>query len=371
MAEIDLMNQIQKLIKVAEGFSNLDYFNCQAYYKEWHAKVGSLLPQKMRIRFNNLEFVDWVEGGDGNLTDPSFNNHAVKQAIALLKDMQIKIQSDLESEKLIIAKELVKAREQDLDFDLKLAVRICGDNDKYPYRSSFYLTKFFRNLGYPFDHDGTTRRIWVKDRLLELDSLELTHVIQEGLFNEEDFRIGTFGKQNATDENHKNYLNIALEDFRTLIKNEVTGRRKISLNVIFDTSPMLDYFFEEMYQTSDNELNDLIKQAKSHFRSEQGLQIAVEKLWDAFERLKTLLDPKKDVGAEKLISAMSKGQTSNILEDEFNTLTTIGNNCSIRHHETTKRQITNLLELNYLYFRMLALINYALESLREDGIISS
>ncbi len=50
----------------------------------------------------------------------------------------------------------------------KLALMICGDNqyqDVFPYRSSSYLTAFFRDIDLPFVHHGETRRWWVESIL--------------------------------------------------------------------------------------------------------------------------------------------------------------------------------------------------------------
>jgi hypothetical protein len=55
----------------------------------------------------------------------------------------------------------------------KLALMICGDspfNEYFPYRSSFYLTKFFKDIGMNYIHDGSTRRHWVEETLEELNS---------------------------------------------------------------------------------------------------------------------------------------------------------------------------------------------------------
>ena len=79
----------------------------------------------------------------------------------------------------------------------KLAKMVVGDHADFPYRSSFYITKFFRRCGLPFEHnDGSTRRIWAQERLAELNlgvsqspdlpSDGLLHVIAE-LFDPDDF----------------------------------------------------------------------------------------------------------------------------------------------------------------------------------------
>lgn len=45
---------------------------------------------------------------------------------------------------------------------------IIGDNDKFQYRSSSYITRFFEECDLDFQHDGSTRWSWTVDRLSEL-----------------------------------------------------------------------------------------------------------------------------------------------------------------------------------------------------------
>jgi hypothetical protein len=53
----------------------------------------------------------------------------------------------------------------------KLSEMICGDEPFvfFPYRSSSYLTRFFVDLDLDYVHDGSTRRIWVREVLDELN----------------------------------------------------------------------------------------------------------------------------------------------------------------------------------------------------------
>ena len=78
----------------------------------------------------------------------------------------------------------------------KLAEMVVGDHADFPYRSSYYITGFFKRCGLPFVHDGSTRRIWAQERLAELNlgtsqspdlpSDDLVRVITE-LFDSDDF----------------------------------------------------------------------------------------------------------------------------------------------------------------------------------------
>ncbi len=60
-----------------------------------------------------------------------------------------------------------------------IAEIICGDNiEKYPsYRSSFFLTKLFKDSGINAIHDGTTRKRWVVAILEQLSPSDLEKVI--------------------------------------------------------------------------------------------------------------------------------------------------------------------------------------------------
>jgi hypothetical protein len=49
-----------------------------------------------------------------------------------------------------------------------LAEMVIGDNDKFPYRSSSYITQFFEECDLEFVHDGSTRWAWTAGRLAEL-----------------------------------------------------------------------------------------------------------------------------------------------------------------------------------------------------------
>lgn len=59
----------------------------------------------------------------------------------------------------------------------KLAEFICGgdgqgngyEHKNFRYRSSYYLTEFFENAGLDYTHDGSTRKTWVQEILVEIN----------------------------------------------------------------------------------------------------------------------------------------------------------------------------------------------------------
>ena len=115
-------------------------------------------------------------------------------------------------------------------------------------------------------------------------------------------------------------------------------------------------------------LKDLINEAVSFYKHPNPAiyRSAVEKLWDALERVKTFyvpagMDKKKSV--ETLIKSMANNQQHffDLFTTEFRTLTEIGNNYRIRHHETDKYDIDDDNYYEYFFNRCFALIVLAIK----------
>lgn len=103
------------------------------------------------------------------------------------------------------------------------------------------------------------------------------------------------------------------------------------------------------------------------FFEKQNYPIACEKIWDAFERLKTYYLPTidKKQSIQKIIGQISAGDLhiEKIFNTEFKYLTDIGNNFRIRHHEKNKFDINEDHHYIYLYVRCKQLILYVLENI--------
>ena len=111
-------------------------------------------------------------------------------------------------------------------------------------------------------------------------------------------------------------------------------------------------------------LNDAVALYKTP--SPAARQDSVEKIWDALERLKTYyktLDKKHS--SEKIVNDMASGNENfaDLFNDEFKTLTNIGNKYRIRHHETDKIDITDVRYYDYFFNRCLSLIALAIQYL--------
>lgn len=93
---------------------------------------------------------------------------------------------------------------------------------------------------------------------------------------------------------------------------------------------------------------------------------AVEKIWDALERLKTYYtDLDKKQSATKIVNEIGGGVSEfvTLFNDEFIALTNIGNKFRIRHHETDKIDITDIRHYDYFFNRCLSLIALSLQYL--------
>jgi len=115
-----------------------------------------------------------------------------------------------------------------------------------------------------------------------------------------------------------------------------------------------------VFNTSDSELDKMLESARRKFLDPNPdiRREALEKLWDAWERLKTLEagnDKKSQVKA-LLDKAASEQDFRDRLESEARELTEIGNQFQIRHSETSQVSLQSDAHVDYLFHRMFALI---------------
>ena len=110
---------------------------------------------------------------------------------------------------------------------------------------------------------------------------------------------------------------------------------------------------------NDEDLKKIIESAKELF-VKQEMELACEKIWDAFERAKTYYYPNisnKKGSVEKLISDISHNSDFySLFYNEFEELTKIGNKFRIRHHEKGKININDDNYYEYFYNRCLSLL---------------
>jgi seryl-tRNA synthetase len=113
---------------------------------------------------------------------------------------------------------------------------------------------------------------------------------------------------------------------------------------------------EESWKALDEILSDARKKYFSTDPSSH--KEAVERLWDAWERLKTLEVPNnKRKSISKLLDmAATENEFRKLLEEEATELTTIGNKFHIRHAEIGQIEIERAEHFDYLFHRLLSMI---------------
>lgn len=127
------------------------------------------------------------------------------------------------------------------------------------------------------------------------------------------------------------------------------------------------------FNAGDEHTNDLLETARARFLSPhpQGRQDALEKLWDAFERIKTLEPgPNKRAQADALLDRACPDATPKFrdyLGSEAHQLTNIGNQLRIRHAETDREAVSDAAQVDYLFHRMFGFIRFLLKNTGRGG----
>jgi hypothetical protein len=121
-----------------------------------------------------------------------------------------------------------------------------------------------------------------------------------------------------------------------------------------------------VFHTGDGRLDEMLESARLKFLNPDSKvrREALEKLWDAWERIKTIesgIDKKAQVKT-LLDKAAAEPNFRALVENEAIALTAIGNKFLIRHSETNRTPISTDAHVDYLFHRLFALIGMLLTS---------
>jgi hypothetical protein len=123
-----------------------------------------------------------------------------------------------------------------------------------------------------------------------------------------------------------------------------------------------------VFRTGDSILDTLLEGSRRKFLdpSPTVRRDALEKLWDAWERIKTIEfgDNKRETTKKILDMAASETTFRELLETDALELTRIGNKFRIRHSETDKIEVGEVAQVDYLFHRMFAIVMLLLSSRR-------
>jgi hypothetical protein len=126
-----------------------------------------------------------------------------------------------------------------------------------------------------------------------------------------------------------------------------------------------------MFATGDPELDSMLKQAVAKYTNPDidVRKESLEKLWDAWERLKTLENPSnKKASIEMLLNkAVPIAQLRELVNADGEILTRVGNDFMIRHTEVGKVPIERSEDIDYLFHRLFALVRLLFRATGSGG----
>ena len=162
-------------------------------------------------------------------------------------------------------------------------------------------------------------------------------------------------------------------DFRRRV-NMIFGRNGIRFNLSregnIERVPSVELaalFPATDFETGDAELDTMIDTARRRFlaRDKDANREALEKIFDAWERIKTIRSNDKKSGAEKMLDSTVSFPASQFrawLGREARELTWAGNQFQIRHSEMDQERLEASAHVDYVFYRVLSLINLILAS---------
>lgn len=369
---MNINNKKNIFLKLYQEMLEINQINDSIIYQEkfnnWMNQLQFNLEDKLYEKIKCLVF----ETSD--LSDDNNENFIVQDKKSfgicekILKDQIYKFSNNKTKEFLEIIK-LIKARENNSNFDLMLSEMICGDNKKFPHRTLNDIDNFFNKLGYSYSATYFCNKIEKEYTLEIIESFSTENIyklISEGLFDKKYF-IDYANSRKEGMLSIDNFYEEAKREFGIFIKNSLVVDDKFNLSSVLEMNINIELLNDIKPNTNDNELNLLIKEAVDRFYDISDKQIAIEKLWDAFERLKTHFSKDKKNSSSQLVKMISENFDLILINEEFNILTKIGNNYRIRHHEIDKKELTEQ-HRNYFFFRMLSLIDLCLSFINKEEI---
>ena len=159
--------------------------------------------------------------------------------------------------------------------------------------------------------------------------------------------------------------------------NRIFDRQRIGFELTDDGeimrfgAPILsDAIQNTWFQTGDADLNSLLATASQKFisRDPSVRREGLEKLWDAWERLKTLeFAGHKRASTSALLDRVADGPMRERLETEARELTDIGNEFMIRHSETDRYPLDDDRHVDYLFHRLFSMVYLLLDGTGRVG----
>ncbi len=160
------------------------------------------------------------------------------------------------------------------------------------------------------------------------------------------------------------------EDFRATV-NRIFSRNGVAFEMLPNgrierlLPPVLgEELKRTLCNTGDRTLDNMLDECRAKFSDRNPLvrREALERLWDAWERLKSLADPSDKKRSVKIIldAVTPVPSLRERLEIEATELNSIGNSHLIRHSEICQVPVIDVDQVDYLFHRLFAMIQLML-----------
>lgn len=160
------------------------------------------------------------------------------------------------------------------------------------------------------------------------------------------------------------------EEFRKTV-NRIFARNGVAFEMLSTgrivrvLPPVLgDDLKRTTFRSGDRTLDNMLEECRTKFSDRNPLvrREALERLWDAWERLKSLADPRDKKQSIKIIldAVAAEPTLRSRLETEAVELTAIGNSHLIRHSEVNQVAVIDVDHVDYLFHRLFAMIQLML-----------
>lgn len=215
------------------------------------------------------------------------------------------------------------------------------------------------------EEDGfsSQRQPFAPDTLLILDFIEFVYatVAKPILGKHHDF----FSHHHLTFDQEA-----GREEFRATV-NRIFARNGVAFEVLSAgrivrvLPPVLGEDLKRtLFRSGDRTLDNMLEECRTKFSDRNPLvrREALERLWDAWERLKSLADPSDKKKSVKIIldAVTSEPSLRARLEEEATELNSIGNSHLIRHSEVNQVPVIDVDHVDYLFHRLFAMIQLML-----------
>jgi len=172
---------------------------------------------------------------------------------------------------------------------------------------------------------------------------------------------------------HKRTLRFLNQHYRAV--NRILARNGVAFEMLSNgrivriLPPVLGDDLKRMvFRTGDRILDNMLEESRAKFTDRNPLlrREGLERLWDAWERLKSLADPEDKKKSIKIILDATAEEVAlrQRLEDEAKELTDIGNSHLIRHTELKQIPVIDVDHVDYLFHRLFAMIQLLLRKKR-------